>query len=71
MATKLLCIVTKYRVSHNIGPTFFCYFVGFYYTEIQKYRIGTRILKIDLEVAEIIDVKDGTCYLEVDILLFL
>ena len=34
-------------------------------------KIGTRILKIDLEIAEIIDVKDGTCHLEVDILIFL
>ena len=33
--------------------------------------IGTRILRIDLEIAEIIDIKDGTCHLEVDILLFL
>ena len=34
------------------------------------YMMGTEILKIDLEIAEIIDVKDGTCHLEVDILLF-
>ena len=31
--------------------------------------IGTRILKIDLEIAEIIDIKLGTCHLEIDILL--
>ena len=31
--------------------------------------IGTRILKIDLEIAEIIDIKIGTCHLEIDILL--
>ena len=26
-------------------------------------------MKIDLQIAEIIDVKDGTCHLEIDILL--
>ena len=31
--------------------------------------IGTRILKIDLELAEIIEVKVGTRHLEIDILL--
>ena len=31
--------------------------------------IGTRILKIDLEIAEIFEVKDSTCHLEFDILL--
>ena len=31
--------------------------------------IGTRILKIDLEIAEIFEVKDGTHHLEIDILL--
>ena len=31
--------------------------------------IATRILKIDLEIAEIIDIKLGTCHLEIDILL--
>ena len=31
--------------------------------------IGTKILKIDLERAEIFEVKDGTCHLEIDILL--
>ena len=31
--------------------------------------IGTRILKIDLEIAEIFEVKDGTRHLEIDILL--
>ena len=31
--------------------------------------IGTRILKIDLEIAEIIEVKVGTRHLEIDILL--
>ena len=33
------------------------------------YMIATRILKIDLEIAEIIDIKLGTCHLEIDILL--
>ena len=31
--------------------------------------IGTRILKIDLEIAEIIEVKVGTCHIEIYILL--
>ena len=31
--------------------------------------IGTRILKIDLEIAEIIEVKVGTRHLEIEILL--
>ena len=31
--------------------------------------IGTRILQIDLEIAEIIEVKVGTHHLEIDILL--
>ena len=72
-----------YRVSYNIGSTlFFCYFVGFYSTKIQKlgeykkiqeifYKISTENLKLDLELAEIIDVKDGTRHLEIDILLLL
>ena len=49
----------------------FCYFVGFYSTKIQKlgeykkiqeicYKIGTKNLKIDLELAGIIDVKVAT-----------
>ena len=33
------------------------------------YMIGTRILKIDLEIAEIIEVKVGNHHLEIDILL--
>ena len=32
--------------------------------------IGTRILKIDLEIAEIIEVKVGNHHLEIDILVF-
>ena len=31
--------------------------------------IATRILKIDLEIADIIDIKVGTRHLEIDILL--
>ena len=31
--------------------------------------IGTKILKIDLEIAEIFEVKVGTCHLEINILL--
>ena len=33
------------------------------------YMIGTRIFKIDLEIAEIIEVKVGTRHFEIDILL--
>ena len=33
------------------------------------YMIGTRILKIDLKIAEIVVVKVGTRHLEIDILL--
>ena len=33
------------------------------------YMIATRILKIDLEIAEIIEVKVGTRHFEIDILL--
>ena len=33
------------------------------------YMRGTRILKIDLEIAEIIEVKVGTRHFEIDILL--
>ena len=32
--------------------------------------IATRILKIDLEIVETIDIKVGTRHLEIDILLF-
>ena len=53
-------------------------FLLFYYTKIQKlgenqeicYMIGTRILKIDLEIAEIIEVKVGNHYFEIYILLY-
>ena len=33
------------------------------------YIIGTRIFKIDLEIAEIMEVKVGTRHFEIDILL--
>ena len=53
-------------------PLCFCSFLGFwstyrgtsdlYSTALEIcYIIATRILKIDSEIAEIIDVKDGTC----------
>ena len=70
-------------MSHNIGSTlFFAIFLSSTlpkykkqgeYKKIQEicYQIGTRILKIDLQIAEIIDVKDVTCHLEIDILLLL
>ena len=35
----------------------------------QAYMIGTRILKIDLEIAEIIDIEVGIRHLEINILL--
>ena len=69
---------TRYRVSHNIGPTLF--FAVLSASTLPKYKswvsftifrklIGTRILKIDSELAEIFEVKDGTNHLEIDILL--
>ena len=36
---------------------------------VQRYIKGTRILKIDSEIAEIFEVKNGTHNLEIDILL--
>ena len=53
-------------------PLCFCSFLGFwstyrgtsdlYSTALEIcYIIATRILKIDSEIAEIIEVKDGTC----------
>ena len=58
----------------------FCHFLGFWSTYRGTsdlylkalgicYIIATRILKIDLEKSEIIEVKVGTCCLEIDILL--
>ena len=61
-------------------PLCFCHFLGFwstyrgtsdlYSTALEIcYMIATRILKIDLEIAEIFEVKVGTRHLEIDILL--
>merc|ERR1711994_479932 len=61
-------------------PLCFCHFLGFwstytgtsdlYSTALEIcYMIGTRIFKIDLEIAEIIEVKVGTRHFEIDILL--
>ena len=58
----------------------FCYFVSFYSSKLYKlggflkiqeicYLIGTRILKIGSEIAEIIEVKVCTRHLEIYILL--
>ena len=60
-------------------PLCSCFFVGFYASKLQKlegfrkikeisYMIGTRILKMDPEIAEMIEVKVGTRHLEIDIL---
>ena len=57
----------------------FCHFLGFWSTyrrtdlfstalEI-RYIIATRILTINLEISEIIEVKVGTRHVEIDILL--
>ena len=67
-------------VQQNCSHLVICSFVGFYSCKMQKlghfwknqeicYMIGTRILKIDLEIAEIIEVKVGNHHLEIDILL--
>ena len=40
-----------------------------FFQQTWKFAIGTRILKFDLEIAEIIEVKVGTRNLEIDILL--
>ena len=61
-------------------PICFCHFLGFwnkyrgtsdlYSTALEIcYMIGTRILKIDLEIAEIIEVKVGNHQLQIYILL--
>ena len=61
-------------------PLCFCHFLGFwstyrgtsdmYSTALEiGYMIGTRILKIDLKIAEIIEVKVGTRHIEIYILL--
>ena len=61
-----------YRVSHDtVSTLFFCHFLGFwstyrgtsdlYSTALEIcYIIATKILKIVLEIAEIIEVKVGT-----------
>ena len=62
----------------SLGPLSFCHFLGFwstyrgtsdlYSTALEIcYVIATRILKIDLEIAEIFEVKVGTRHLEIDI----
>ena len=67
-------------VQQNCSHLVICSYVGFYSCKLQKlgrfwkiqeicYKIGTRILKIDLEIAEIIEVKVGNHHLEIDILL--
>ena len=68
-------LVTKYNglqgVQQNCSHLVICSFVGFYSCKMKKlgkfwkiqeicYMIGTRHLKIDLEIAEIIEVKVGT-----------
>ena len=69
-------------VQRNCLHLVICSFVGFYSCKFQKlghffkiqeicYMIGTRILKIDLEIAEIIEVKVGNHYFEIYILLYL
>ena len=58
---------------------FFCRFLGFWSTYRETidlfstaleicYMIATRISKIDLEIAQIFEVKVGTHHLEIDIL---
>ena len=58
-------------VQQNCSHLVICSFAGFYSCKLQKlggfwkiqeicYMIGTRILKIDLEIAEIIEVKVAT-----------
>ena len=67
-------------VQQNCSYLVICSFVGFYSCKLQKlghfwkiqeiyYKIGTRILKIDLEIADITEVKVGNHHLEIDILL--
>ena len=58
------CYCILYRVSRNIGSTsFFCHFLTFWSTyrgTSDLFSTATRILKIDLEIAEIIEVKVAT-----------
>ena len=69
----------KYRVSSKTVSTWL-FALSLASTQFQKlghfdqiqeicYQIGTRILKIDLEIAEITKVKVGNHHLEIDILL--
>ena len=62
----------------TLGPLCFCHFLGsrityrgtsdLYSTALEIcYILATKILKIDLEIAEIIEVKVGTRHLEIDI----
>merc|ERR1712073_211548 len=75
----VLCVILQ-GVQQNCSHLVICSFVGFYSCKWQKlgrfrkiqeicYKIGTQILKIDLEIAEIIEVKVGNPYLEIYILL--
>ena len=65
-------------VQQNCLQLVICSFVGFYSCKLQKLghfskiqeMIGTRITKIDLEIAEIIQVKVGNHHLEIYILVF-
>ena len=63
-------------VQQNCSHLVICSFAGFYSCKLQKlghlwkiqeisYKIGTRILKIDLEIAEIIEVKVATFNIEI------
>ena len=63
-------------VQQNCLHLVICSFVGFYSCKLQKlghfwkiqeicYMIGTRILKFDLEIAEIIDIKVATFNMEI------
>ena len=67
-------------VQQNCSHLVICSFDDFYTCKLQKlghfwkiqeicYMIGTRILKIDLEIAEIIEVKVGNHQLQIYILL--
>ena len=69
-------ILRVQSVQQNCSHLVICSFVGFYSCKLQKlghvwkiqkiwYKIGTRILKIDLEIAEIIEVKVATFNIEI------
>ena len=64
------CHIQYYRVSHKsvLVLNFFCHFLGqssFKTQKLGKGNSGTRILKIDSEMAEIIEVKVATCHIEI------